>query len=137
LKVTDNAWPGAEEAETTVKRLLCCGFQHTGKAMTRVYQCWWRLCREINVFSKFKYHVICFISICDLFIDSSSYMIGYRMKCFPAGVMETMVLIIKYRMILQHFHARKFTATHSNALKTKWLAQAITSYFIQQYNDWI
>jgi hypothetical protein len=41
---------GAEVAETTVKRLLCCEFQHTGKAMGQVYQCWWRICRKINVF---------------------------------------------------------------------------------------
>jgi hypothetical protein len=38
-----------EMAETTVKRLLCCEFRRTGKAMGQVYQCWWRICRE-NVF---------------------------------------------------------------------------------------
>jgi hypothetical protein len=32
------------------KRLLCCGFRRTGKAMGQVYQCWWGICREINVF---------------------------------------------------------------------------------------
>jgi hypothetical protein len=26
-------------AETTVKRLLCCGFRRTGKAMGQMYQC--------------------------------------------------------------------------------------------------
>jgi hypothetical protein len=36
---------GGEVAET-----LCCGFRLTGKAMGQVYQCWWRVCREINVF---------------------------------------------------------------------------------------
>jgi hypothetical protein len=48
---------GMEVAKTTVKRLLCCGFWHTGEAMGQVYQCWWRICREINVFSRFKYHM--------------------------------------------------------------------------------
>jgi hypothetical protein len=49
-------WNGdAEVAETTVKRLLCCGFRRTGKAMGQVYQCWWRICREINVFFRFEY----------------------------------------------------------------------------------
>jgi hypothetical protein len=43
-------------AETTVKITLCCGFQHIGKAMGQVYQCWWRICREIN-FSRFEYHM--------------------------------------------------------------------------------
>jgi hypothetical protein len=45
-----------EEVETKVwkllrqvKRLLCCGFRRTGNAMGQVYQCWWRICREINV----------------------------------------------------------------------------------------
>jgi hypothetical protein len=48
-------WCG--RAETSVKRLQCCGFQCAGKAMRQVYQCWWRICREINVFfSRFKYH---------------------------------------------------------------------------------
>jgi hypothetical protein len=32
------------------KWLLFCGFRRTGKAMGQMYQCWWRICREINVF---------------------------------------------------------------------------------------
>jgi hypothetical protein len=44
-------------AETTVTRLLCSGFRHTGKAMRQVYQCWWRICREIDVISRFEYHM--------------------------------------------------------------------------------
>jgi hypothetical protein len=38
-KVADDARPSAEVAETAVKRLLCCGFRRTGKAMGQVYQC--------------------------------------------------------------------------------------------------
>jgi hypothetical protein len=34
----------------TGRRLLCCGFQSTGKAMEQVYQCWWRICREYDMF---------------------------------------------------------------------------------------
>jgi hypothetical protein len=48
---------GAEVAETTVERLLCCGFRRTAKAMGQVYQCWWRICRDINVFPRFEYHM--------------------------------------------------------------------------------
>jgi hypothetical protein len=50
---------GAEMTKKTVKRLLCCGFLRTGKALgqIRVYQCWWRICREMNVFSRFEYHI--------------------------------------------------------------------------------
>jgi hypothetical protein len=48
---------GVEVAETTVKRLPCCGFRLTGKAMGQVYQCWWRICQEVNVFFRFEYHM--------------------------------------------------------------------------------
>jgi hypothetical protein len=64
-------------AETTAKRLSCCGFRRTGKALGQVYQCWWRICWEINVFVQVRIsHVSRFISICDLFTDSPSYMNG-------------------------------------------------------------
>jgi hypothetical protein len=39
-------------AETAVKRLMCCWFRRTDKAMGQVYQCWWSIWREINVFSR-------------------------------------------------------------------------------------
>jgi hypothetical protein len=54
-KVADDARPGAEVTETTVKRLVCCGFRRTDKATGQVYQCWSRICREINVLSRFEY----------------------------------------------------------------------------------
>jgi hypothetical protein len=44
---------GAEVTETTIKKLLCCGFRHADKAMGQVCQCWWRICREINI----EYHM--------------------------------------------------------------------------------
>jgi hypothetical protein len=66
---------GAEVAETTVKILLCCGFRLTGKAVGQVYQCWRRICREINVFPPvLMSHILRFTSICDPFTDSPSYM---------------------------------------------------------------
>jgi hypothetical protein len=41
--------------DNSQKRLLCCGFRRTGKAIRQVYQCWWRICREIRVFfSRFE-----------------------------------------------------------------------------------
>jgi hypothetical protein len=43
--------------ETAVQRLLCYGFRRTGKAIGQLYQCWWKICREINFFSRFEYHV--------------------------------------------------------------------------------
>jgi hypothetical protein len=39
-----------EVVETTVRRLLYCWFGSTGKALGQLYQCWWRIYREINVF---------------------------------------------------------------------------------------
>jgi hypothetical protein len=56
-KVADGAQPVAEVAEITVKILLCCGFRSAGKAMEQVYQCWWRICREIKILSRFEYHM--------------------------------------------------------------------------------
>jgi hypothetical protein len=61
-------------AETTVKRLINCGFRSTDKAMEQVYQCWWRVCREIYVSFQVRIsHVLRFIFICNLFTDSPSY----------------------------------------------------------------
>jgi hypothetical protein len=37
-KVADDARQGAEMAEKTVKRLICCGSPRTDKAMGQVYQ---------------------------------------------------------------------------------------------------
>jgi hypothetical protein len=73
-KAADDVRPGAEVVETIVNRLLCFGFRRTGKAMGQVYQSWWRICREINVFLQFRIsHILRFIPICDLFTDSPSY----------------------------------------------------------------
>jgi hypothetical protein len=49
-KIANDVRPGAKVAETTVRRLLCCGFRHTGKVMGQVYRCCWRICREIKKF---------------------------------------------------------------------------------------
>jgi hypothetical protein len=48
---------GAEVAGTTVKRLLHCVFRRTADAMGQVYQCWWRVWREINVSCRLEYHM--------------------------------------------------------------------------------
>jgi hypothetical protein len=47
----------AEVVETTVRRLLCSGFWRAGKAIWQVYQYRWRICWEINVFFRFRYHM--------------------------------------------------------------------------------
>jgi hypothetical protein len=36
---------------------LCWGFRRTGKAMGQAYQCWWRICRDINDFTRLEYHI--------------------------------------------------------------------------------
>jgi hypothetical protein len=57
-KVADDARPGAKVAETTVKIFLCCRFRRTGKEMRQMYQCLWRICREmIFFFPRFEYHM--------------------------------------------------------------------------------
>jgi hypothetical protein len=83
--VRDKCFADDEEVETEVRkwlRLLCCGFRRTDKAMVQVYQCWWRICREINVFFQVRIlHVLRFIAICDLFTDSRSHC--YVPHCRP------------------------------------------------------
>jgi hypothetical protein len=40
------------------QKIICCGFRRTDKATRQVYQCWWKTCREINVFFfSFEYHL--------------------------------------------------------------------------------
>jgi hypothetical protein len=56
-KVADDARPDAEVAETTVKRLMCCVFRSTGKAMRQVYHYWWRICQRNNFSPSFHNHV--------------------------------------------------------------------------------
>jgi hypothetical protein len=96
LKVTDDARPGCPfeiMAETTVKRILCCGFWHTGKAMGQVYQCWWRICREINVlFQVWISHVLCYISICDLFTDSPLYFFCLSFNQYRIHLINSLLL---------------------------------------------
>jgi hypothetical protein len=75
-KLADDARPGSEVAEITLKRLLCRGFRLNDKAMGQVYQLWWRIRdRKINVsFLQVRIsHVLRFISNCDLFTDLPSY----------------------------------------------------------------
>jgi hypothetical protein len=61
-------------AETTVGKLTRCGFRRNDKAIGQMYQYWLRICREINIFFQFRIsHVLRFISVCDLFTDTSSY----------------------------------------------------------------
>jgi hypothetical protein len=53
------------------------GFDALVKRWDKRYQCWWRICREINV-SPLQVrilHVLLFISIRDLFIDSALYIV--------------------------------------------------------------
>jgi hypothetical protein len=40
------------------QRLTCCGFRRTDKQMRQVYQCWWVICGETNVLSRFEYHIL-------------------------------------------------------------------------------
>jgi hypothetical protein len=59
-KFADDARPGAEVAETTMKRPLRCRVAHTGKAKGQSHQCWWRICGEMDVLFRFEYHMFTF-----------------------------------------------------------------------------
>jgi hypothetical protein len=98
-KVVDVTRPGhpvAQVAKTTVKRLLCCGFQRTSKAIGQVYQCWWRICRETNVLPVSKitcfklyihlWPIYCLSLICRIWRShrrsyADFYRLGYNAVC--------------------------------------------------------
>jgi hypothetical protein len=149
-KVTDNARLGAEVAETTVKRHLCCGFRRTGKAMGQVYQCWWRICREINAFF-FQVrisHVLRFMSIFYPLTDSLAYISQYRSEldqnsgsiheiCTPTWSDRRITLydlpgISKYREIrrISHRSVKSFkkSATEHNLITTDLQVKRIQTY---------
>jgi hypothetical protein len=46
----DNRFADDEEVETEFRKWL----RRTGKAMGHVYQCWWRICREMFFFFQFR-----------------------------------------------------------------------------------
>jgi hypothetical protein len=89
-------------AETTVKTLLCCGFQRTGKAIGHVYQRWRGICREINVFVQVQIsYVLRFISICYLFSDSPSYQVDsleFRCNFVPLTDFSLLFLYVLSRL---------------------------------------
>jgi hypothetical protein len=96
------ARPVAEVAERTVKRLLICWFRLTGKAMGQVYQCWWRICREINVFfSVLDIIYLRFISIYDLFTDSPSYSVSILL---PRTAREDLSQCIYFQYLFLNKH---------------------------------
>jgi hypothetical protein len=70
---------GAEVAEKTAKRLICCWFQCTGTSMGQVYLCWWRICREMFFFSRFEYHMFYFLHpfVTNLLILHLKYTAGW------------------------------------------------------------
>jgi hypothetical protein len=61
-------------AEITVKRLLCCGFRRTDKAMGQVYQRWWRIYREFffpgSIITCFTFQIHIFVSGAAIFVHS-------------------------------------------------------------------
>jgi hypothetical protein len=77
-----------EEAETEVRTWLrqqskdfyAAGFDTLVKRRDNSIKCWWRICQEINVFSSFECHkFLAFVSICDLFTDSSLWFIHRKL----------------------------------------------------------
>jgi hypothetical protein len=56
------------------QKTLCCGFRRTAKAMGQVYQCWWRICRELNAFSSSNITCsMCYIHFCPIYWLSLLY----------------------------------------------------------------
>jgi hypothetical protein len=98
---------GVEVAERRVKRLQCCGFQRTDKAMGQVYRRWWRICREINTFSGSNISWFAFISLFDLFTDSPSHLWTFRRTPSTRG-----------SACHKKFYLHRLTKTHNKRRET-------------------
>jgi hypothetical protein len=80
----DKRFADDEEIETEVWKWLRqqskdfyhlrCGSRRTGKAMGKVCQCWWRLCREIIIFS--CSNITCFTFYTNLWLFTDSLIEG-------------------------------------------------------------
>jgi hypothetical protein len=105
-------------AETAAKRLPCCGFRRTGKAMGQVYHSLLvdDTSRNKCFFQVRISHVLRFISICVLFSDSSSYSVlsplssldVRRVKFYPCDWLS----FISLRYMEVQLHVFPISALH-------------------------
>jgi hypothetical protein len=96
---------GAEVARTTDKRLLSCGFRRSGKAMGQVYQCWWRICREINIFSRFEYHMFYVL------YPFVSYLLPLSRTCLYNSI-DSSVYNLLPRILMSHVSSEVLVSTY-------------------------
>jgi hypothetical protein len=73
--------------ETEVQKWLRECVSRTGKTMVQVYQCWWRICREINVFSRFEYHMFYVL------YSFVSYLLSPLRMCTVLSRMQRLVML--------------------------------------------
>jgi hypothetical protein len=108
-KVADGARPGAEVAETSVERLLCYGFRRNSKAMGQVYQCWWKICREINVFPRFEYHMFYFLYPFGTYLLTLRHIntaVKLAAPVFYPNVTNINFLLVIFRNFISHIFKR-------------------------------
>jgi hypothetical protein len=79
------------------RRLQRCGFRRTGKVMGQVYQCWWRICREMIFFP--GSNIICFMFYiyCGLFTDSPSRLPLWTHRLVDQTRLPVLLISITYR----------------------------------------
>jgi hypothetical protein len=64
-----------------VKRLVCCGFRRTGKAMGQVYQCCGGYVKKYMFFSRFEYHIFYVLyPFVTYLTESASYASGLKLS---------------------------------------------------------
>jgi hypothetical protein len=73
-KVADDETRCGNGSDNSKKNRLFCWFRRIGKAMGQVYQCWWRICREINVFFFAPSNITCFTFYIELWRKTEFYM---------------------------------------------------------------
>jgi hypothetical protein len=115
-------------AETRVKRLLCCGYRRRGKVMGQVYQCWWRICGEVIVFSKFEYHIFLVLYLFVTYNDSSSYMHTLLQPMRLSGSLRFYVWrIMRLSNSLEMFGSEMFLGNRCRRINSRIMRRKSTS----------
>jgi hypothetical protein len=122
-------------SETAVKRLPCCGFRRTGKAMRQVYQCWW-ICREISGFfpgSNILFYVLYTIVIYLLTLPRITLRINNKPAyVYPDKIIDsnkihkkqyvhTCIYILRLYLHIRFIYKEKYTHIHGCIRLCKYL----------------
>jgi hypothetical protein len=79
--------------------------------MEQICQCWWQICREINVFCSFKYHMFYFLYPYVTSLVTLPRIIGDKIRIWYSGCIIIYVLIHSLTELSPSWGAANFAAT--------------------------